>query len=99
VSDSKSCEQVVGLTCLLHTGGMDEDAGPRLSDDELRELIGLLARYCNHDLDQFDDWRLAMPWGDAYVSISHALPPGRPRDTYTEVWPFASRLAEPDTSG
>ena len=77
---------------------MEDDAG-RLSDDELRQLIRLLVRYCNHDLDQFDDWRLALPWGEVYVSITNALPPGHPRDAYTEVWPFAPKLAEPDVNG
>jgi hypothetical protein len=36
----------------------DELAG-RLGDDEMCLLITLLARYFNHDLDQFDDWRLS----------------------------------------
>jgi hypothetical protein len=71
----------------------DELAEP-LSDDELRQLIRLLARYCNHDLDQFDDWRLTLPWGEAYVAISNALPPGHPRDAHAEVWPFPPKLAD-----
>jgi hypothetical protein len=71
---------------------MDELAG-RLGDDEMCLLITLLARYCNHDLDQFDDWRLKLPWGEAYVSISNALLPGHPRDAYVEVWPLPPKLA------
>jgi hypothetical protein len=77
---------------------MEDEAG-RPSDDELRQLIRLLVRYCNHDLDQFDDWRLALPWGEAYVSISNAPPPGHPRDAFTQVWPFSPKPAEPDTKG
>jgi hypothetical protein len=73
---------------------MDVEVGPRLSDDELRQLIRLLARYCNHDLNQFADLRLTLPWGEAYVSISNALPPGHPRDAYTEVWPFPPKLVD-----
>jgi hypothetical protein len=73
---------------------MTDEIAERLSDDELRHLIRLLVRYCQHDLDQFDDWRLTLPWGEVYVSISNALPPGHPRDAYTEVWPFSPKLAE-----
>ncbi|HEU5331891.1 MAG TPA: hypothetical protein VFU73_03995 [Actinocrinis sp.] len=82
---------------------MTEEIGPRLTDDELRALIRLLVRYCRHDLDQFDDWRLAMPWGEAYVSVSNAPLPGAPREAYREIWPFPPKLAlqeppSPDSS-
>ena len=71
---------------------MDDEVGLRLTDDEMRDLIRLLARYCNHDLDQFDDWRLSLPWGEAYVSISNAPAPGHPYDAYAEVWPLPPKL-------
>ncbi|WP_344664552.1 hypothetical protein [Catenulispora yoronensis] len=73
---------------------MAEELTERLSDDEMRQLIKLLVRYCNSDLDQFDDWRVTLPWGEAYISISNALPPGVPRDAFTEVWPFSPKLRE-----
>lgn len=56
-------------------------------------------RYCNHDLDQYDDWRLALSRSEVYVSISNELPDGHLHDAYTEVWPFSPKLAEPDTNG
>ena len=73
---------------------MTNELADRLTDDELRQLIRLLVRYCQHDLDQFDDWKLTLPWGEVYVSISNALPPGVPRDAFTEVWPFSAKLRD-----
>ena len=73
---------------------MTDELAERLSDDEMRQLIRLLVRYCNSDLDQFDDWRITLPWGEVYVSIANALPPGIPRDAFAEVWPLPSKLRD-----
>lgn len=73
-------------------GLVTDEIGTQLSDDELRTLIRLLARYCNHDLDQWDNWRLTLPWGEVFVSIFNGLPPDHPRDAYAQVWPYPPRL-------
>lgn len=78
---------------------MTDEIGAQLSDEELRTLIRLLARYCTHDLDQRDNWRLALPWGEVYISISNALPPDHPREAYAQVWPYPPKLTPaPDTN-
>lgn len=67
---------------------MTDEIGPRLTDEEARTLIELLARYCDHDLDQWDNWRLAMPWGNAFVTITNSLPPDWPAEVFRTVWPL-----------
>jgi hypothetical protein len=73
-----------------------DEVGAQLSDEELRTLIRLLVRHCNHDLDQWNNWRLTLPWGEVYVSISNGLPPGHPREAYAQVWPYPPKLTPPD---
>jgi hypothetical protein len=41
-----------------------------MSDDEMKQFLGLLYRYIDTELDQFDNWRLD---GPVYVSMSRAL--------------------------
>jgi hypothetical protein len=52
-------------------------------------MLSLFARYCEHDLDQFDFWHITLPNGaDVYVDVSDGMPSGAlPRDTYRKVWP------------
>jgi hypothetical protein len=38
--------------------------GGPLTDDDLRTLATLLARFGAHDLDQFEHWRVKTPYGD-----------------------------------
>lgn len=54
-------------------------------------MLSLFARYCQHDLDQFDFWRITLPsGGDIYVDVSDGLPfSANPPDKYRKVWPPA----------
>lgn len=73
---------------------MTDEIGPRFTDEEVRTLIELLARYCNHDLDQWDNWRLSLPWGDVHVTITNGLSPGWPADAFRQVRPLPAHLDE-----
>ncbi|GAA2062950.1 hypothetical protein GCM10009839_87740 [Catenulispora yoronensis] len=48
--------------------------GDRLSDDELRTLADLVARYTHHHLDQWEFWKVDMPYGNHYVYFSAGGP-------------------------
>ncbi|WP_169739459.1 hypothetical protein [Actinoplanes friuliensis] len=58
-----------------------------MTDDEYRELLRLLTRYAETDLDQFDHWEIESSYGPVYVDFSRSVP-----DTswYTKVVPPAS---------
>jgi hypothetical protein len=73
---------------------LDDVAGEHLSDDELRTMTRLLARFCAHDLDQSEDWRLETPHGTVYVSVTRGLPPGVSQDAFTRIWPLPPKLAD-----
>jgi hypothetical protein len=59
-----------------------QDPPDRMSDDEIEELLRLMTRYCDLELDQWDYWRLPTKWGGAYVRITNQVPPGEPEDVY-----------------
>jgi hypothetical protein len=46
-----------------------------MSSDEVEQLAGLLYRYAETELDQFDNWRLDAGVGPVYVSMSMTLLP------------------------
>lgn len=66
----------------IHTGG-------RLSDDEYRNLLDLLRRFCEHDLDQHEAWRLNTTYGDVYIHISLRPAPGASPEAYDHKFPGA----------
>ena len=49
-----------------------EPAGGPLSKDECRTLSTLLARFVAHDFDQWDHWRIEIPYEPVYIDISGA---------------------------
>ncbi|MHC5263433.1 hypothetical protein ACYSUO_36610 [Streptomyces sp. UC4497] len=59
------------------------DDGP-LTEAELAQLRLLLRRYCNHQLDQWENLRTETPHGDVYVMFSNALPPGANREMFQQ---------------
>jgi hypothetical protein len=71
------------------------DPGGPLTDAELRDLVQLLARYAEHELDQFDDWQIPTTYGPVYMFLSRALPPGWPADAFAPIWP--PRFADAET--
>ncbi|GAA0813732.1 hypothetical protein [Spirilliplanes yamanashiensis] len=66
---------------------MTDQPGAALTDGDLRDLTRLLARYVEHDLDQFEDWQLQTTHGPVYVTIRRELPSGWPAAAFTQVWP------------
>jgi hypothetical protein len=72
-----------------------EGPGGPLSDPEFREMVRLLARYAERELDQFDLWKFHTSYGPVYMQISNALPHGWPDDSdklFTTIWPLPKHL-------
>jgi hypothetical protein len=69
-----------------------DNPGGRLSRSELRELNRLLARFAEHDLDQWATWQLQTTYGPVYVVISNELAPGDAPENYTTIWPLPPHL-------
>lgn len=63
-----------------------------LTNDEFTRLVGFLARYVSHELDQFEHWRIETSYGPVYISMTNALPPGSTEDAFAAVWPLPDRL-------
>jgi hypothetical protein len=58
----------------------------RLTDNELRTLATLLYRFASTDLDQFENWRLPTPDGEAYLTLTNGGPaPGASPEAYTDI--------------
>jgi len=71
-------------------------AGGPFTDDDARQLARLLARYAEHELEQWERWKVHAPgWGTVYVQLNVELMPGEDEMTYDTVWPLPPRLAEP----
>jgi hypothetical protein len=71
-----------------------EDPGRPLSEAELRELIRLLARYAEHELDQWDSWKIHTSYGPVYMLMSRELLPGWKDQAFTTIWPLPAHLEE-----
>ncbi len=74
---------------------MDEKSpGGPLSDDEVRQMAVLLARYATHDLDQWEMWSFATPpHGSVYVRLSRGpFADGHDEAWYAPMWPLPPRL-------
>jgi hypothetical protein len=68
-------------------------AGGSLSDDEVRQLWMLLARFAAHDLDQFDHWQVDTRYGPVFIDIVRMLPAGTPDRAYMPIWPLPDRTS------
>jgi hypothetical protein len=74
-----------------------EDPGGPLSDAEFRELIRLLARYAERELDQWDCWKLQTSYGAVYLQMSRGLPSGWPDkadELFTTIWPIPAHVEQ-----
>ena len=56
-----------------------------LSDSEFRELLALLCRFAETDLDQSDNWRFGTSFGEVFVSVARAPAPGANAEVYTDM--------------
>jgi hypothetical protein len=73
------------------------DPGGPLTDAELRELIRLLARYAERELDQWDLWKIHTSYGPVYMQMGREFPKGWPEeadDAFTTIWPLPGHLKE-----
>ncbi len=71
-----------------------EHPGDPLTDSEVATMFRLLARFAEHDLDQWDNWRLNTSYGPVYVNVRRALGPGWQDDAFIPVWPLLPRFKE-----
>jgi hypothetical protein len=60
-------------------------AGGPLSEPEFRTFTELLRRFCEHNLDQWENWRCRTTRGSVYINISRTLPAGHPEEAYFEM--------------
>ena len=58
----------------------------------------LLTRYSWHELDQWENCKVELPYTCVYVSIANKLPPGAPDDAFATIWPLPPHLAEAEES-
>lgn len=72
--------------------------GGPLSAAESRELMRLLARFAEHDLVQWENWRILTTYGPVYVTLTRGLMPDWPDEAFTTTWPLPPHLdqAEPE---
>jgi hypothetical protein len=56
-----------------------------LSAEEREQLVHLLHRYCETELDLFRNWVISSSLGDVYIEISRVLPPGGSPDEYSRI--------------
>jgi len=66
--------------------------GGALSDDELRQMVMLLARYATFDLDQWESWQIATEYGPVFVMLTNSLPVGADAEGFHTIWPLPDRL-------
>jgi hypothetical protein len=58
----------------------------RLSDAEFEQLKDLLRRYCAHDLDQWEAWRIEPAENELIlITIKRAVPTHEDRDFYRSI--------------
>jgi hypothetical protein len=66
-------------------------SGP-LSDSEMTQFFGLLHRFCEEELDQWELWALETKYGDVFINISrYPSQPGTEeayrRLSQSRLWP------------
>ncbi|WP_062348794.1 hypothetical protein [Herbidospora yilanensis] len=58
-----------------------------LSDEEFQDLLGLLRRLSEHDVDQFLLWKTQTTYGKVYITITRGLLPGMSDESYHDLPP------------
>jgi hypothetical protein len=76
-----------GHASSLHNVHVNGDSLPdgHLSDVEFRHFTALLHRFCQHELDQWENWRCRTTYGWVYINISRELPDGHREDAYEDI--------------
>jgi hypothetical protein len=57
-------------------------------DDDIRQLIRLLHRYADTELDQWEAWRFATSFGDVFIELRRAPSPGYDAGAYLDMAPW-----------
>ncbi len=70
-----------------------DPSGP-LTDAELRDFLRLLARYAEHELDQFATWLVPTAHGPAYLAMTRKLWPGWPEEAFAPIRPPRSQVRD-----
>lgn len=70
------------------------DPGGPLSDAEVQDLVRLLARFAEHELDQWENWRIDTSYGPVYALITRGRMRDWPDEAFTTIWPLPAHLAE-----
>jgi hypothetical protein len=60
--------------------------GP-FDDDDVRQLMRLLHRYAETELDQWEAWRFATSFGEVFVEMRRAPSPGYDAGAYLDMAP------------
>lgn len=55
------------------------------TDDEFREFVAQLHRYCSVELDQWARWRLPTAYGDIYVTVHREIIDGSTPAHYDDL--------------
>lgn len=58
-----------------------------MDDDDFQRLLGLLRRYCDEELDQWDMWRLESEFGDVYMYLGRNPTHGASPDDFVHMPP------------
>jgi hypothetical protein len=58
-----------------------------LSKSEWRQLLALLRRFAEHDLDQFDAWQLDTAYGPVFVQLKRELRVDEPAAAFRHIEP------------
>ncbi|WP_345678989.1 hypothetical protein [Yinghuangia aomiensis] len=61
----------------------------RLSDQELVQLVLLLRRFCDTDLDQWALWKLGTRYDQVFMAIGRRPFPDTPDEMYTDIGRWA----------
>ena len=59
-----------------------------LTDEEFSNLVHLLMRYAEEDMDQWAAWRWTSPYGPMFMRLTMALPEGESPDVYQPMDQF-----------
>jgi hypothetical protein len=64
-----------------------------LSHAEVRDLARLLARFAEHELDQWENWQIHTSYGPVYALVTRGRVPDWPDEAFTTIWPLPAHLA------
>ncbi len=79
--------KIVGVSGIPSSSPASQPSGS-LSDAEFRQLIALLVRYSEYDMDQWERWKFPTIYDDVFVAIRRVPEPGASDQHYDDVSRF-----------